>query len=151
MRIPLVASRQTATKCTMMFRCTSEVTRLRWIFPRVRRYAYGPNPLVDSGVSPPHSCPSAPSSSCEICWRRYGVSTPEKFSGGSPRAGTPVAVMRPKGPHLIEAHDFNLAPALRGFGDEWFRRRAFRYAGWSARRFDEAGDVAFEDEMQARP
>src|SRR5882724_642128 len=55
-----------------------------------------------------------------------------------------------KSPHLIEAHDFNFRAALRELlADQWVFGGGPSVTLDGPREFDEAGDEAFKDEMQA--
>jgi len=76
---------------------------------------------------------------------------PENFLDRALRARLhPVAVTRAKGPHLIERMISISALHCASFlADEWVFGGGPSVTLDGPREFDEAGDVAFEDEMQA--
>ena len=75
---------------------------------------------------------------------------PENFLDRALRARYTRSRDAAKGPHLIEAHDFNFRAALGEFlADEWVFGGGPSVTLDGPREFDEAGDIAFEDEMQA--
>ena len=75
---------------------------------------------------------------------------PENFLDRALRARYTRSRDAAKGPHLIEAHDFNFRAALRELlADEWVFGGGPSVTLDGPREFDEAGDIAFEDEMQA--